>query len=317
MKICLISFDFFDFDNHIVDELKRRNIDANHIDISKFSYKYSSFFEKTTNFFLKLFFNKNIKKIKTEQYIFDRLNDLGHQDCILVIRPDRISLESHLKIKQYADKYICYLYDSLQRIPINHLLKGVFDKIFSFDLIDCEKHNLAFITNYIYLEKRELDNKIEIINTAFIIMSIDERFAILNKLANYLTANSINFKIIMVGKKIPKNSNPNIVFSKKTLCLKEIQTELEKSKIFLDFIRINQNGLSFRVFEALAMQRKIITTNKSIKKYDFYNPNNILVLDENNINIDSDFLNKPYIPLEESIYSKYTINNWVQVVFEL
>jgi hypothetical protein len=317
MKICLISFDFFDFDNYIVKELQRQQIDANHIDFSKFSYKYSSFFEKTSNFFLKLFLNKNIKKIKAEEFILKRLDELGHQDIVLVIRPDRISKNTHLKIKQHADKYIAYIYDSCKRIPIEHLLKGVFCKVFSFDSLDCEKYNFIFITNYIYLEKIEVSNDYNIENTAFVIMSIDERFDFLNKVANYFTTNKVDFKFIMVGKKVPKRSNSNIIFVKKPIHIKETIAELEKAKIFLDFIRKDQNGLSFRIFEAMAMQRKIITTNTSIKKYDFYNPTNILVLEDKNINIDAAFLETPYVPLEDSIYSRYTINHWVRTMFEL
>jgi hypothetical protein len=318
MKICLISFDFFDFDHYIVLELKRQNIDANHIDISKFQYKYTSIFDKITNFFSKLFFNKNIKKIKTEQYILDNLKRLGNQDVILVIRPDRISKKTHLKIKKHTDKYISYIYDSCKRFPINNLKKGVFDKVFSFDLSDCKKHNFTFITNYIYLEKRELADKTININTAFIILSIDERFVFLNNLANYLSYNAIPFKFIAVGEKMPENINPNIIYSKDLVFPKDLQADLENSKIFLDLIRHKHNGLSFRTFEALAMQKKIITTNKTIRNYDFYNPNNILILDKNcAIDINPDFLTTPYEPLSDEIYNKYTIENWVKTVFNL
>jgi hypothetical protein len=317
MKICLISFDFFDLDYHIVLELKRRNIDANHIDISKFQYRYATFFDRISNFFCKLFLNKNKKKIKTEEYILEQLREIGYQDFILVIRLDRISKKAHLQIKKYTNKYISYVYDSCKRFPIDHLLNGIFDKVFSFDLYDCKKYGFTFVTNYIYLEKRELKDKNEIKNTAFIILSIDERFGFLNKLANYLTDNNIDFKFIIVGKKIPENSNPNIIFTKKPLYLKDIREELEYSKIFIDLIRHDHSGLSFRIFEALSMQRKIITTNKSIVNYDFYNPNNILVIDENSISIDSHFLNTPYMPLEDSIYEKYTLSYWVKIVFDL
>lgn len=317
MKICLISFDYFDYDHFIVLELKKRNIEANHIDISKFHYKYSSFFERITNFFSKLFLNKNIKKLKTEPCIVENIKKLGHQDIILVIRPDTLSRSTHLQIKQCTERYITYIYDSCERFPINHLLDGIFDKIYSFDLYDCNKHKFTFITNYNYLEKRELnvDNKVK--NTIFIIVSIDERFAFLNKLANYFTANSIDFKFIVVAKKIPKDSNPNIIFINKHLSVNDIAKELKNASIFLDLIRHNHNGLSFRVFEAMAMQRKIITTNNYIDQYDFYNPNNILIIDENNININCDFLNTQYMPLEDAMYQKYTINNWVEIVFDL
>jgi hypothetical protein len=66
------------------------------------------------------------------------------------------------------------------------------------------------------------------------------------------------------------------------------------------------------------MQKKIITTNKSISEYDFYNPNNILILDENSeIDINLDFFKTPYQALSDAIYYKYTIENWVKTVFKL
>ncbi|WP_228731997.1 MULTISPECIES: hypothetical protein [Pseudomonas] len=53
-----------------------------------------------------------------------------------------------------------------------------------------------------------------------------------------------------------------------------------------------QAGLSFRFFEAMTSRKKVITTNKSVVDYDFYNPANILVIDE-----------------------KYTLQGWVKTVF--
>jgi len=318
MKICIISFDSTYFDHNIIIELKRRNIEANHIDASKFKYKYKSVFNKLSNSINKLFFGKNIKNIALEEYILKQLKNLGQQDIILFIRPDKISKKAHLEIKELTDRYISYIYDSCRRFPIDHLLNGVFDEIFSFDLIDVEKHQFTFISNYIYMDKKEIKFENEINNNIFIVVSIDERFDFLNNLANYLTNHNIDFKFIAVGKTKPKNMNQNIIFSEKTLLPEELQNDLENSKIFLDLIRKDHNGLSFRIFEALAMQRKIITTNKSISQYDFYNPNNILILDENSdINIQSDFLTTPYEPLRDDIYHKYTIENWAKTVFKL
>jgi len=318
MKICIISFDSTYFDHNIIIELKRRNIEANHIDASKFKYKYKSVFNKLNNSINKLFFGKNIKNIALEEYIIKQLKNLGQQDIILFIRPDKISKKAHLEIKELTDRYISYIYDSCRRFPIDHLLNGVFDEIFSFDLIDVEKHQFTFISNYIYMDKKEIKSENDINNNIFIVVSIDERFDFLNNLANYLTNHNIDFKFIAVGKTKPKNMNQNIIFSEKTLLPEELQNDLENSKIFLDLIRKDHNGLSFRIFEALAMQRKIITTNKSISQYDFYNPNNILILDENSdINIQTDFLTTPYEPLRDDIYHKYTIENWAKTVFKL
>lgn len=319
MKICLISFDFFSFDQNIVQELNRKDIETHHIDISKYNYKYPSLLSRVSNFLNKLFFKKNIKKIVLQKNVLDRLEKLGHQDIILIMRPDLLTKETHQKIKNLTDQYITYIYDSCTRFPIEHLLQeNIFDKIYSFDKKDCEKFGFNFITNYIYLDKKEIQPGTATSASVFIILSVDERIKLLNKIANYLSENEIQYKFIITGKRKPKNLNTNIVYTSKPIFQKELQNVLENSTIYLDLIRNGHNGLSFRIFEALAMQKKIITTNKSISGYDFYNPNNILIIDENKpLKIDSSFLNTPYEPLSDEIYTKYTIENWVKTVFKL
>lgn len=315
MRICLISFDSTFFDHNIAIELNKRNFEVHHIDASKFKFKYDSVFDKIRSAFSKKVLKKNKKQLALEKHILTEIKKLEHQDIILFIRPDKISRTLHLEIKKHTNKYLTYLYDSCRRFPIDHLINGIFDEIFSFDLIDVKKYNFTFISNYIYMEKKEIKIKNKNI---LIVISIDERFEFLNKLANYLSNHNIPFKFIAVGKRKPKNINKNIIYSKKILLPEALHKDLETSKIFLDLIRKDHNGLSFRIFEALANQKKIITTNTSIKEYDFYNPNNILVLDENSeINISSTFLNTPYEPISEAIYNKYTIENWVDKIFKL
>ncbi|MFD2908051.1 hypothetical protein ACFSX9_04810 [Flavobacterium ardleyense] len=317
MKICIISFDSTYFDHNIKLELERRSIDVNHIDASKFKFKYKSVFDRININLNNKEYKKNKKREALEEYILKKITAIGKQEIILFIRPDKISRVTHLEIKKQTKTYISYIYDSCKRFPIDHLLNGVFDEIFSFDLVDSKKYNFTFIPNYIYMEKRESDLS-KLNNNIFMVISIDERFNFLNKLANYLSSQNISYKFIAVGKKLPEKTNKNIVFSKRTLLPCDLKDDLEHSKIFLDLIRKDHNGLSFRIFEAIAMQRKIITTNKTIKNYDFYNPNNILILDsDTDINISNDFLATPYEPLSEAIYCKYTIQNWVNTVFKI
>ena len=60
-----------------------------------------------------------------------------------------------------------------------------------------------------------------------------------------------------------------------------------------------------------------MTNNPSITNYDFYNPNNIMVIDEENMNFDAAFFTTPYEPIPENIYNQYTLNTWVETVFEI
>jgi len=62
----------------------------------------------------------------------------------------------------------------------------------------------------------------------------------------------------------------------------------------------------------MAACKKLITTNSFIKQEKFYHPDNIIIIDENNPEIDPDFFEKPFkqINVEE-----YSLDNWVKTIF--
>ena len=95
----------------------------------------------------------------------------------------------------------------------------------------------------------------------------------------------------------------------------DINEYLQASQVLLDISRKGQKGLSFRVFESAGLEKKLITTNADIKNYDFYNPNNILVIDEKKPNITLDFFSSEYEKIPESIFKKYTLEQWINEVF--
>ena len=90
------------------------------------------------------------------------------------------------------------------------------------------------------------------------------------------------------------------------------------SKIILDIAHSNQEGLSFRPYEAMGLRKKLITTNKSIVNYDFYNPNNIfLIEDVNNIVIPEEFFKSDYEDIDPSVRDKYYIKNWINKIINV
>ena len=81
-----------------------------------------------------------------------------------------------------------------------------------------------------------------------------------------------------------------------------------ESKAIVDINHPWQKGLSFRPFHAMAMHTKLITTNEDIKNYDFYNPNNIWVLDKENPIMPSDeWMNQPYEEPRKEIFEFYSV----------
>lgn len=71
-----------------------------------------------------------------------------------------------------------------------------------------------------------------------------------------------------------------------------------------------------RSIEIVGLRKKLITTNKDIVNYDFYHPDNILILDRRNPVIDRSFFEKPYKMLEERIYGKYSLSSWLTQILQ-
>ena len=85
----------------------------------------------------------------------------------------------------------------------------------------------------------------------------------------------------------------------------------------VDFKTPIHNGLSFRAFEALGYQKKLITTNENIKKYDFYHPDNVFVWDGKDKNGLEEFIQRPYFKIDCAIREKYGFKNWIHYVLNI
>lgn len=95
----------------------------------------------------------------------------------------------------------------------------------------------------------------------------------------------------------------------------EVADILLKSKAVLDIQHPRQTGLTMRTIETLGAGKKIITTNKEIQYYDIYNESNVCIIDRNNPDINSYFINSEYEELQTSIIEKYSIGGWIAQVF--
>lgn len=325
MKICVISFDFWHYDEYIVQRLLDKNIDAHHINVGAFSHK--NFQEKAINTVNKVFLGKNPKHQKRQKFVKNSIEKLGFQDQILILNPDTLDIQTIAYIKKFTNRLITYLYDSLERYPVQEKL-AFFDAVFSFDDNDIKKYGFKKITNYNYLPHLETEKDTPKFDLFYITSYDKGRNKIIRPLLLKLVELGTVFQIIVIGKKVWKLklkyifsqhvANFEVIFRSKPIPHKKIiENQYRNTKAILDLTRCGQCGLSFRVFEAMAMEKKIVTNNYDIKNYDFYNPNNILVLNENLSNLDKSFFETPYQKLPSEVYEKYTLDNWVKTVFGL
>jgi len=313
MKITIISLDNWGFNKYIAVALKANGHKVNHIDFNKFKYTYPSFFHRIYNFLLKAFFRKNLKTKFHGKKIIERLKELDEiQDVILTIKGDHIDLKTLKELKNYTKKSIAFFNDNTSRCPKIIPAIPLFDKVYSFEKADCKKYNLNFCTNWIYnfnpdaVVPENFDYKV------FNITSMDrKRLPTISRIAKELKLKQLAYKIIIYDRK-KTATDRNLQFISKKLPLDEVNEYIEKSQSLLDIHRKGQQGLTFRVFESLGLQKKLITTNSDVKNYDFYNPNNILVIDENKPEVPVSFFETRYEKIPDDIIHRYFVANWAE-----
>lgn len=88
---------------------------------------------------------------------------------------------------------------------------------------------------------------------------------------------------------------------KRALPYSEVLKFLGKTKAILYLGYGSQECVTIRVQESLVHEIKLVTDCAWLKKYDFYHPDNIFILGEDEMDSLLEFLNKPYVNIEASI----------------
>lgn len=124
-----------------------------------------------------------------------------------------------------------------------------------------------------------------------------------------------------MAKKTKSKSKPinveGVTITENSTPFSQIYQYADNTKVVIDISHPNQKGLSMRPYECIGLERKLITNNAEIKNYDFYNPNNIFVIENfDNLEIPDSFLNTSYEKLPTNIYEKYHISNWLNFILK-
>lgn len=314
MKVLFFCADYFEI-HKVIEKGIQDHFNSEIKTIIFKDYVYKNIFQKIQNFIFKTFFNTNLKKIWTSKQAIESIGKDEKFDYLFIICPEFLTNEDLEFVRKKSKKSIVYYWDSFDNIPRYVRTIPYFDKHFSFEPKDVDKYNFNFLTNFYFkTENREITE-----NDVFFIGSYDKRFKKILEINKYLESlyKNTKFYVHTKNKKVVlENKSTKINFIDKTISILETEKMLKKSTIILDIQKEIQNGLTFRVFEALGHKKKLITTNKDIENYDFYNPNNIFVWENKTIEIPNSFFDSPYEDLDPETYEKYSIENWIKTIFE-
>jgi hypothetical protein len=322
MKIILIAPKFFGFDQEVLNQFK--NLFHSCVLFSEKPTFRNHFFQSLINklpyrIYLKIF-NKYVSKILK----FD-----PSVNIVLIIRAEYWNGE-HLQIMKNSypnAKFYLYQWDSLANLP--NLIEQIpfFDKVFTFDPEDAKKLNIIFKPlffkndwNIDLTDKSIFKKKFKV---AFIGSDYGDRYDVLFRFKTINQISDDDFfchlyrtkSSFLYNKYLRKSDNYFPIkydYQQLPLDEKDVFLTFQLSNVILDINPQNQIGLSARTLEALAANKKLITTNKFIIEYDFYDPRNIFIIDRDNLLVPNDFFESTYIKPNPDIIFKYSSIYWLK-----
>ena len=186
--------------------------------------------------------------------------------------------------------------------PINDqnkelLTNPYIDKFYTYDKKDAKKYKINYNAQF-YTTKIKLRKRKKVYDICFLGRDKNRKKWIKEVEKQFKKRNlSTNIKIINEEKDF-------IPYS-------EYLKTVEKSNCILDIVANNQQGLSLRVMESIFLKKKLITNNKNVKDFKFYNKNNIFIIGIDKWENLEEFLNKKYHDIDRKILEKYDFKNWL------
>ena len=215
-----------------------------------------------------------------------------------------------------ASKYVYYTNAVRNsRIKPNNIPKDW--RVYTFDISDSNEFDIEYSHEY-YTEHQEnikYDLKYDVCYVGADKTNV--RLKNLLDIKEVLRKNKVQnfFHIFRVLKKYNKYELQET--TNMFLKYEDIQRIILESKCILELQMEGQSGCTLRTLVSMFLNRKLITNNKDIVNYDFYNPNNIFVIEnaddfKDRFNDILKFMRSPYQKLPDMVKNNYKFCKWLE-----
>jgi len=224
-------------------------------------------------------------------------NSLDKYDLIIIHASELTrTIPKWIRSKRRDVRIIYWYWNPVNVKSLPSLINDEKTETWSFDADDCKKYGMKQNIQYYYDSKETIEPRIEY--DVYFVGHDKGRKDQLDNLAKLFKENGITYRFDIIGE-----NEPNIPYV-------EVRNRIRKSKAILEINQIGQIGCTLRALEALFFQKKLITTNMSVKNEKFYNKNNIFILNNDNCNLD-DFIKGQMIDTSD-IKKLYDIDAWLR-----
>jgi len=321
-RVLLVAPRFFGYEREIRSEIERRGAVVDWLPDRPFD----------TPLMTALTRHKPQWVLPSADRLYERLllrTGATHYDTILVVNGQTLShkMLRTLRTSFPSARVVLYMWDSIdnRRGVVDNL--PLFDTTFSFDPLSAHSHGmrlrpLFFSKGFEQPPSDDFDYHLSFVGTAH-----TDRYAVISRLRTSMLPELRGYWYLYL--QAPwvyhayRVSNPSMrqahqdEFQFAPLNKTTLQSVFSRSLAIVDIEHPRQRGLTMRTFETMGSHKKLITTNAQIRDYDFFNEENICVIDRAAPNIPNAFLESPFVPISPELYRRYSIEGWVDEVLDL
>lgn len=147
------------------------------------------------------------------------------------------------------------------------------DEIYTFDKNDAKKYGYKYI-GFCYYSKHHINVEPKILNDAYFVGGLKGgRDETIYDVCKYLVSKGAHchFDLMPFGD-FPPVKLKGVYFYQGWKPYEEILERVENSNCIIEICQKGQSGATLRYFEAVSMNKKLLTNNKNIVHFPFYNP---------------------------------------------
>lgn len=322
-KILFLSVSFFNYEKAIAKRLSDLGAEVDFYDErpsnSNISKGIIRFNKRWYHLKINAYYNRILNEIKNKKY-----------DYFFLIKGEATPsffLES-IRETNPEIEMIYYNFDPLTEYPslVEHLT--YFDRKFTFEYNDSVTYNIGFRPLFYLDEYKNLNENTAtpVYDMVFIGSAHTDRYIVGEKIRTvadqlmlksyfyYYAMGKIAFRLKkIIDKNLQQFDLAKVSFEK--LNHQQIIGFYRKTKSVVDINKPFQSGLTIRTFEVLASGKKLITTNSDIINYPFYSPENVLVIDRENIQLNPDFFKTDFQKINPDILYKMSLDSFIECLF--
>ncbi len=318
-RVLFFAPKWFGYEDAIIEELRRRGAEVDYLADRPFD---SALMKAAARF-------ARPAVLKTTDRVYqEALETLGRPsyDVILVIRGQTVSSAFMRELaRQYPTaRRILYMWDSIENQPYMAARLDEFDDCLSFDPASARQYGMRLRPTFFIEQYERQPNASPSWDLSFVGTAHSDRTAIVRRLRASLpdSARFYDYQYLQAPwvYHAYKVLNPNFrgasrdEFHFRPLDAATVSDLFFDSRALLDIEHPRQSGLTQRPFSAMAAQKKLVTTTAAIRDYDFYDAQNIAIIDRHAPSLPDGFLETDYRPIPADLYRKYSVGGWLDEI---